>query len=168
MILARIAGGWDENGCSSYHFAPGEDAMIDQRTAPYAALVLRLALSFLFFAHLYRKYGFTGYDKWFNGWINAGYPAWTLYYTQGAEFAGAVLLLLGVYSRYVAVFALPVIVAVAQLWLSRKGFWFSNGGLEFPLCWSVMLVAVALLGDGAYALKVPAPPWERAARRAPA
>jgi hypothetical protein len=31
--------------------------MIDQRTAPYAALVLRLALSFLFFAHLYRKYG---------------------------------------------------------------------------------------------------------------
>ena len=142
--------------------------MIDQRTAPYAALVLRLALSFLFFAHLYRKYGFTGYDKWFNGWIDAGYPAWTLYYTQAAEFAGAVLLLLGVYSRYVALFALPVIVAVAQLWLSRKGFWFSNGGLEFPLCWTVMLVAVALLGDGAYALKVPAPPWERAARRAPA
>ena len=29
--------------------------MIDQRTAPYAALVLRLALSFLFFAHLYRN-----------------------------------------------------------------------------------------------------------------
>ena len=102
------------------------------------------------------------------GWIDAGYPAWTLYYTQAAEFAGAVLLLLGVYSRYVALFALPVIVAVAQLWLSRKGFWFSNGGLEFPLCWTVMLVAVALLGDGAFALKVPAPPWERAARRAPA
>ena len=34
--------------------------MIDQRTAPYAALVLRLVLSFLFFAHLYRKFGFTG------------------------------------------------------------------------------------------------------------
>ncbi|MCC6776928.1 MAG: hypothetical protein IT537_09875 [Hyphomicrobiales bacterium] len=45
--------------------------MIDQRTARYAALVLRLALSFLFFAHLHRKYGVTGYESWFNGWIKA-------------------------------------------------------------------------------------------------
>jgi putative oxidoreductase len=142
--------------------------MIDQRTAPYAALVLRLALSFLFFAHLYRKYGHTGYDNWFNGWIKAGYPAWTLYYTLVAEFAGAFLLLLGVYSRYVALFALPTMIAVSQLWLSRKGFWFSDGGLEFPLCWTVMLVVQALLGDGAFALKVPALPWDRAALRAPA
>ena len=29
--------------------------MIDNRTAPYAALVLRLALSFFFFAHLIRS-----------------------------------------------------------------------------------------------------------------
>jgi putative oxidoreductase len=141
--------------------------MIDRRTAPYAALVLRLALSFLFFAHLYRKFGYTGYDVWFSGWIKAGYPAWTLYYTQIAELAGAILLLLGVYSRYVALFALPAMVAVSQLWLSRKGFWFADGGLEFPLCWTVMLVVQALLGDGAYALKVPAPPWERPAQRAP-
>ena len=30
--------------------------MIDNRTAPYAALFLRLSLSFLFFAHIYRKF----------------------------------------------------------------------------------------------------------------
>lgn len=142
--------------------------MIDQRTAPYAALLLRLALSFLFFAHLYRKYGVTGYDNWFNGWTKAGYPAWTLYYTLVAEFAGAVLLLLGIYTRYVALFALPALIAVSQLWLSRKGFWFSDGGLEFPLCWSVMLAALAMLGDGAFALKVPPLPWERTPQRAPA
>ena len=88
--------------------------MIDQRTAPYAALVLRVALASLFFAHLYRKYGVTGYDNWFNGWIKAGYPAWTLYYTLVVEFAGAVLLMLGVYSRYVALFALPALIAVSR------------------------------------------------------
>src|SRR5262245_27468390 len=142
--------------------------MIDQRTAPYAALVLRLALAFLFFAHLYRKYGVTGYDNWFNGWIKAGYPAWTLYYTLVAEFAGAVLLLLGIYARYVALFALPALIAVSQLWASRRGFWFSDGGLEFPVGWTVMLAAQALLGDGAVALTVPALPWERAAERAAA
>jgi putative oxidoreductase len=139
--------------------------MIDQKTAPYAALVLRLALSFLFFAHLYRKYGVTGYDAWFDGWLKAGYPAWTLHYTVAAEFAGAILLLLGVYSRYVALFVLPVIIAVAQLWASRKGFWFADGGFEFPFVWTVMLVAQVLLGDGAFALKVPALPWERSAQR---
>ena len=142
--------------------------MIDHRTAPYAALAPRLALSFLFFAHLYRKFGHTGYENWFSGWTKAGYPAWTLHYTVVAEFAGAILLLLGIYSRYVALFVLPAIIAVAQLWGARKGFWFSDGGLEFPLCWTVMLVVQALLGDGAYALKVPALPWDRAAQRAPA
>jgi putative oxidoreductase len=139
--------------------------MIEQRTAPYAALVLRLALSFFFFAHLYRKFGVTGYENWFNGWIKAGYPAWSLYYALVAEFAGATLLLVGTYSRYAAIFALPLMIAVSQHWFSHKGFWFADGGLEFPLCWSVMLVVQALLGDGAYSLKVPTPVWERAAQR---
>ena len=133
--------------------------MINHRTAPFAALILRLTLSFLFSAHLYRKYAFTGYDAWFNGWVQAGYPAWTLYYTVAAEFAGASLLLLGVYTRYVALFALPVIIAVAQLWATRRGFWFSDGGVEFPLAWTAMLIAQALLGDGAFALKTPVLPW---------
>jgi putative oxidoreductase len=57
---------------------------------------------------------------------------------------------------------------VSQLWLSRKGFWVSDGGLEFPLCWTVMLVVQALLGGGAFALKVPALPWERTPQRAAA
>ena len=38
--------------------------MIDNRTAPYAALVLRLALSFFFFAHLVRKFAVIGFDPW--------------------------------------------------------------------------------------------------------
>jgi len=37
-----------------------------------------------------------------------------------------------------------------------------DGGAEFALAWSFMLVAQALLGDGAYAVRVPALlPWER-------
>ena len=44
----------------------------------------------------------------------------------------------------------------------RKGFWFADGGMEFPLAWVFMLIAQVLLGDGACALRVPALPWERA------
>ena len=43
---------------------------IDQRTAPYAALLLRLALSFFFFAHLIRKFAVIGFDPW---WPYGGY-----------------------------------------------------------------------------------------------
>ena len=50
--------------------------MINSLAAPYAALVLRLSLAFLFFAHLYRKFAITGFDKWWNGMETAGYPGW--------------------------------------------------------------------------------------------
>jgi hypothetical protein len=43
----------------------------------------------------------------------------------------------------------------------RKGFWFADGGMEFPLAWVFMLIAQVLLGDGACALCVPALPWKR-------
>lgn len=122
--------------------------MIDNRMAPYAALVLRLALSFFFFAHVIRKFAVIGFDPWWAGPVKQGYP-------------GAVLLLLGVYTRYVSLLSLPVLIAVANHWMVRKGFWFADGGMEFPLAWVFMLIAQALLGDGAYALRVPALPWER-------
>src|SRR6201987_4065994 len=140
----------------------GGACMIDHRTAPYAALVLRLALSFFFFAHLIRKFAVIGFDLWWAGLVKQGYPGAVLGYTVVIEFAGAVLLLLGVYSRYVSLLSLPVLIAVVNHWTVRKGFWFADGGMEFPLAWTFMLIAQVLLGDGAYALHVPALPWERA------
>ena len=138
--------------------------MIDTRTAPYAALVLRLSLSFLFFAHLYRKFQVVGFEKWWSGMEKAGYADWVIYYTLAAEFAGAILLLLGLYSRYVSILVLPVMIAIVYHQATRKGFWFSDGGAEFPLAWTFILCAQALLGDGKYALRVPAMPWNRTPR----
>jgi putative oxidoreductase len=135
--------------------------MIDNRIAPYAALVLRLSLAFFFFVHIYRKFAIIGFDNWWNRLLKDGYPEWVIYYTLAAESAGAVLLLLGVYTRYVSLIALPVLLAVTHYWAIRKGFWFGDGGAEFPLAWALMLVAQALLGDGAYAVRVPTVPWER-------
>jgi putative oxidoreductase len=136
--------------------------MIDHRTAPYAALVVRLALSLFFFAHLIRKFAVIGFDPWWAGPLQQGYPDVVLGYTVAIEVAGALLLLFGVYTRYVSLLSLPVLIAVANHWMVRKGFWFADGGMEFPLAWVFMLIAQILLGDGAYALPVPALPWERA------
>jgi putative oxidoreductase len=93
-------------------------------------------------------------SAWWAAFARAGYPDWALYYALVAEFAGAILLLLGIYTRWVSLFVLPLIVATAQFWAARKGFWYTDAGFELPLVWSVMLIVQALLGDGAYALKV--------------
>lgn len=140
--------------------------MTDQRLVPMAALLLRLSLSFFFFAHLYRKFGSVGFAKWWNGFIKEGYAEWMLAYTVAIEFAGGILLLLGIYSRYVSLLAMPVLAAVCLHWSTRRGFWFADGGIEFPLAWLMMLSVQAMLGDGAYAVRVPALPWENRLRPA--
>jgi putative oxidoreductase len=139
--------------------------MADRRSADYAALVLRLSLGMFFILHVYRKFAVIGFDSWWSGLIKAGYPDWTLYYTLAAECAGAVLIIPGIYTRYVALLTLPVLIAVTRHWAIRKGLWFTDGGAEFPLAWSLMLLAQVLLGDGAFALGMPTLPWERRWRR---
>ena len=139
--------------------------MTDIRTAPYAALLLRLCLAGLFAAHLYQKFAIRGLSAWWSALQKAGYPDWVLYYTVSAEFVGAVLLLLGIYTRYVSLYALPLMIAATHFWAVRKGFYFTDAGWEFPLAWSIMLIVQALLGDGAYAVRVPTLPWDRGTQR---
>jgi putative oxidoreductase len=129
--------------------------MIDQRTAPYAALLLRITLGSLFIAHLYWKFAIRGFDHWWASLQGAGYPTVVLLYVLCAEFAGALLLIPGIFTRWVSLFTLPVILGAAQFWLVRKGFFFADAGAELPTLWGLALIVQALLGNGAYAARVP-------------
>ena len=131
--------------------------MIDQRTAPYAALLLRVTLSCLFIAHLYWKFAILGFDKWWVNFANNGYPSIVPWYCVSAEFIGAVLIIPGIFTRWACLYALPLMVGAAQYWAVRKGFFFTGGGSELPVVWTVMLVAQMLLGDGPFAV-VASPP----------
>ena len=142
--------------------------MIDQRTAPYAAFLLRVTIAGLFIAALYGKFILKPISLWWNELLKAGYPEWVLAYTLSAEFASAVLLLLGIYSRWVSLYTLPMMIGATHYWMVRKSFWFVEGGWEMPFVWSIMLLTQALLGDGAFAIRVPSLPWERRLQRAPA
>jgi len=127
---------------------------IDMRTAPYAALFLRVTLGLLAIAHIYWKFFIRpdGLDGWWNGLTMAGYPNWVIVYVLSGEFLGAVCLIPGIYTRWVALYTMPLIVGAAQFWLTRKGFFFTVSGAEFPLLWTVALLVQAGIGDGAYAL----------------
>ena len=147
--------------------------MIDQRTAPYAALFLRCTLGFLAIAHLYWKFYIradgAGLMSWWENLNNNGYPDFVVWYVLSAEFAGALLLIPGIYTRWVALYCVPLMVAAAQYWLARTGFFFTSAGAELPVLWTVGLLVQAGIGDGAYALK-PSPqfPFLGRSRVAPA
>jgi len=127
--------------------------MIDSRTAPYAALLLRVSLGAMFIAHgLLKVLVFTvpGTVQFFG---SLGLPAIFAYGTIAAEIGGGVLLLLGVGTRWVALALIPVLLGAT--WVhSGNGWLFTapKGGWEYPLFLTIASAVQALLGDGAAAL----------------
>jgi putative oxidoreductase len=133
-----------------------ETAMIDSRTAPYAALLLRVSLGGLLLAHAGLKFFvFTpaGTAKFFG---SVGLPPELAYLIIAAEVLGGIALILGVWTRVVAIAVVPILLGAIFTVHGPAGFFFTNphGGWEYPAFWSVALVVQALLGDGAYALRL--------------
>ena len=62
------------------------------------------------------------------------------------------LLIPGVWTRYAALYAMPMMAGAAQFWLVRKGFYFTKGGAELPMVWLALLGLQIVLGDGPWAL----------------
>ena len=117
-------------------------------------VMLRLLLGSLFIGHLYWKVALLpgGIETWWANLVGAGYPTFVPAYVLSAEVAGALLLIPGVLTRYVALYAVPMMAGAAQFWLVRKGFYFTKAGAELPLVWLALLVIQAVVGDGAWAL----------------
>ena len=129
--------------------------MIDTRTAPYAALILRVSLGELFMAHgLWMKvftFGIPGTVGYFE---SLGYPGFFAHLVILGEVGGGLALILGLWTRTISVLLLPIMIG-ATLQHIGNGWVFSNpnGGWEFPVFWIAALIVQALLGPGALALK---------------
>ena len=116
--------------------------------------MLRVLLGLLFIAHLYWKFVLFpgGLHAWWNGLVGNGYPAFVPLYVLSAEIAGALLLIPGIFTRWVALYAMPMMLGAAHFWLVRNGFYFTKGGAELPLVWLALLAIQVVAGDGAWAL----------------
>lgn len=127
--------------------------MIDTRTAPYAAFVLRAALGIMFIAHALLKYSvFTlpGTAKFFE---SLGLPGPLAYATFAAELIGGTLILAGLGTRWVSLALVPVLLGAT--WVHAGNGWlFSapNGGWEYPAFLAAAAIVQALLGDGRFAV----------------
>ncbi|MBO1906205.1 DoxX family protein [Microvirga sp. 3-52] len=129
--------------------------MIDTRTAPYAALILRITLGLLFLAHAGLKvFVFTpaGAAQFFG---SLGLPPALAYLTIAAETAGGIALIAGFFTRWVSLALIPILVGAIAFVHGSAGFFFNNpnGGWEYLAFWIAALVTQALLGDGAIAVR---------------
>ncbi len=127
--------------------------MIDSRTAPHAALLLRIALGVMFIAHAALKYYVFTLPGTVQFFQSLGLPAALAYLTFWAELIGGVLIVAGVYARWVSAALVPILLGAA--WAhSANGWVFNapNGGWEYPVFLAAAAISQALLGDGAYAL----------------
>src|SRR3954470_11928499 len=127
--------------------------MIDSRTAPYAALLLRLALGAMFIAHAALKYFVFTLPGTVQFFQSLGLPGALAYATFAAELAGGVLLLAGVGTRWVAAALVPILLGAT--WTHAGNGWLftsANGGWEYPAFLTLAAVVQALLGDGKLAL----------------
>ena len=128
--------------------------MIDNRTAPYAALALRLALGVMFVAHgLLKVLVFTlpGTVAFFE---SLGLPGFLAYVTAFAEIAGGAALIVGFQVRWVALALIPVLLGAT--WAHAGNGWLftsAKGGWEYPAFLTVAALVQALLGAGVFALR---------------
>ena len=128
--------------------------MIDNRTAPYAAFLLRLSLGVMFIAHAMLKllvFTLPGTVQFFQ---SVGYPGALAYVVFAAELLGGAMLVVGVYTRWVALALIPILFGAALVHVPN-GCIFSaaNGGWEYPVFLAVAALVQVLLGDGALALR---------------
>lgn len=117
-------------------------------------LLLRLSLGLMYLAHAGLKllvFTLPGTAQFFAA---QGLPGVLAYAVFAAELLGGVALLLGVFSRQVALGLLPILLGAA--WVHAPNGWVFNaqgGGWEYPVFLAAMSVVLWLAGDGAAALK---------------
>ncbi|MBP5980847.1 MAG: DoxX family protein [Halomonas sp.] len=120
---------------------------------PHAIALLRVSLGVMALAHgLLKVFVFTlpGTVGYFE---SLGLPGFLAYLTILGELGGGLALILGIYTRWISLAMIPLLLGATSIHLGN-GWMFSNegGGWEFPLFWSVALLVQAGLGNGSFSL----------------
>lgn len=122
-------------------------------TSAYAATLLRLTLGIALLAHAYLKVFIFTLPGAAGFFASQGFPAWSVYPVVAIEVLSGLALVLGVRARIAAVISLPVLLGALSVHVPNGWVFTSpNGGWEYPAFMVVTAIAIALLGNGAFAL----------------
>jgi putative oxidoreductase len=110
--------------------------------------ILRIVCGLFFIPHLVVKFNNQEFVRGFFSKIGFNPPMPWIYLTFAIEIVVTIGLVLGIYTRYVALLAGVFLVVAA--WASYKfseGKWIWNfGGAEYPLFWGICCFVVAMHG----------------------
>lgn len=124
---------------------------MQSRTFDHGLLVIRLALAIVMIAHGWQKLFSYGHAGVAGGFAQMGMPAPQIAAALiiAVEFFGGLLMLAGLFTRYVgAAFAFAMLVATVQVHLAN-GF-FLPRGYEFTMTLGAVALGLALTGAGRF------------------
>ena len=125
---------------------------MQSHTLHYGLLVIRLALAIVMIAHGGQKLFSYGHAGVAGGFAQMGMPAPQIAAALiiAVEFFGGLLMLAGLFTRYVgAAFAFAMLVATVQVHL-KNGFFMPNG-YELTMTLGAIALGLALTGAGRFA-----------------
>ena len=132
-------------------------APITNALSPLAEPMVRIAAGLLLVPHGAQKlfgwfggYGLEATGQFFS--TKLGLPASLALVAGLIEFVGGLMLAAGLATRVTAALVVGLMtVAVLQVHLGAGFFW-TDGGFEYPLFWGVVALAFAIRGGGRYSL----------------
>jgi putative oxidoreductase len=127
---------------------------VEIETLLYGITLLRVSLGLLFLSHgLLKVIVFTlpGTAQFFT---TVGLPGFMATPVALAEIGGGLLLIAGIYSRWVALGLFPILLVATFKVHGANGWLFTNqgGGWEFSAFFAIACLVQFLLGDGAWAI----------------
>jgi len=115
-------------------------------------LVTRLTIAYGFaMPALLKINNFADTVKWFES-LSIPFPLLASYLVSGIEVMGIVLLILGLFTRYISVLLSCVMLGAILFVHISNGFSVANNGFEIPLYYLMFLMLFASFGAGKYSL----------------
>lgn len=115
-----------------------------------ATLFIRIAVGVVFINAGWLKVN--DMEMVLTGFAGLGIPAWLAYFVAYAEFIGGILLVIGLFSRYVGVIlAVIMLVAIVKVHYVN-GFSLAKGGYEYNFVLLLASLALVTLGSGKYSV----------------
>ena len=129
---------------------------ISSALSPLAEPMVRVTAGLLLMPHGAQKlfgwfggYGIAGTGQFFAAKL--GLPAWLALVAGLIEFFGGLLLALGLLTRPVAALVFGL-MAVAIVQVHFPVWFWTDGGLEYPLFWAIVALSFVIRGGGRYSL----------------
>ena len=115
-------------------------------------LLVRLALAYGFAQPALMKLNNIKETALWFGSLSIPFPVFSAYFVTGIELTGIILLVLGLYTRIVAVLLSCVMLGAILFVHLQHGFSAADNGFEIPLYYFIFLLFLASYGAGKYSL----------------